>query len=202
MLNLRVVITAVFLVILTCGCRPAASADNFQNIQKKLFELRSYKCTADIVIFTNKNKTGYKINQYYTHPGKYRVEVIYPDFLKGVVMVSNDKNVWVSNPSLTVKSTYYFDNFLNSTGNNTFLTEFFSNYVKSEKSQMAIKNKKYKLSTYISNGNTYMDTEVLTIKPDGCPESLEIFDHQANLKILLSYKEFVMNPKLDNKLFE
>lgn len=202
MLRLKIFVIVVLLVTASCGCKQQADADGFSKVQKKLFELKSYKCTAEIDINSNKNTTHYVINQYYIHPGKFRVEVNYPEILKGLVIVGNGKYVSVQNSNVSGNNRYTAESISNITGNNSFITEFFSNYVKSEKSEMAVKDGKYMLSTDISGGNSYMEKEVLIIKPSGYPESLKIYDQKGTLKFSLIYKEFISNPKLDMKLFE
>jgi outer membrane lipoprotein-sorting protein len=66
---------------------------------------------------------------------------------------------------------------------------------------MKISNEKYKLTTDVFGGNTYMNTETLTLNAAGQPEKLEIFDRNNSLKLELKYSEFQTNPKLDEKLF-
>lgn len=200
--NLRVIIIAVLLMMTSCGCKDSVSADNFSKIQKRLFEIRTYKCTAEISYYNNKNTTCYTINQYYAHPGKYRVEVVFPDFLKGLTTVTNGKDTVVINPNESTNSKYYYESVSGFTSNNTFITEFFSNYVKSENSKMNVKDNKYVLQTTVTSGNSYMDTETLTILPNGQPDKLEVYDQDRNLKILLEYKEFLVNPKLDDDIFD
>lgn len=185
------------------GCKSGLKDEEFLKIQKKLFELRSFRCTAEIKIMNNKNITQYIVVQYYDHPGKFRIEVVYPEYLKGLVTVSDGRSVAVINPNITVNNTYFVENLLNMSRSSVFLTEFFSNYVKSEKSQMKIENHKYKLITNIFDGNKYYETAILTINPQtGCPEKLEIFDRSGGLRLILIYNEFVINPRLNEQLFK
>lgn len=184
------------------GCKDSANTGNFVNIQKKFFELKSFQATVDIEIINNKNITKYTVNQYYIYPNKFRVEVIYPEFLKNLVFINNEKNAWVSNSKVNINDTYYWEMVLGLKGNNTFITEFFSNYVKAEESKMVIKDNKYILSTVIFSGNTYMETERLTISRNGYPEKLEIFDQGGKTKLILNYREFKMNSRIDEKVFQ
>ena len=199
---MRVIIIAIILMITSCSCRSGVSADNFLSIQKKLFELKSYKCTAEIKIISNKNTMKYTVEQYYMHPGKYRLEIASPEALKGLITISNGKDVSIINPYINTNNLYYSDSITNFSSNNTLVTEFFASYVKSEKSQMTIEDKKYKLSTEISSGNVYLENEALVINSEGKPEKLEIFDPKGNLKTVINYKEFVINPRLDLDIFE
>ncbi len=202
LLRLWIIIMAAAISLTASGCNGSAKADNFSSIQKKLFELKSFKCTVEMNIYNNKNTTRYVVSQYYLHPGKSRVEVVSPEYLKGLTAVSNGRYVAVVNPDAGANNSYSADNLAVLTGNNTFLTEFFSNYVKSEDSKVSIKNNKYVLSTIISNGNAYMDRATLIVNPAGQPESLKILDGKGETKMTLIYKEFVANPKLDINLFE
>ena len=185
-----------------CGCTNTANHDEFSNIQKRLFELKSYKCTAEIKIYNNKNTTHYIVNQYYVFPAKFRVEIRSPEILKGLVTISNGKDTVVSNPSDSISKPYRYENLSNLCGDSTILTEFFGNYVKSEKSSMTIEGGKYKLTTKIPSGNGYMDTETLTVNVLGKPEKLEIYDRKGISKLDLTYKDFQMNPKLEEKIFD
>ncbi len=202
LLRLWTVIMAAVIILAVSGCNGSAKADSFPSIQKKLFELKSFKSTVEMTIYNNKNTTRYVIKQFYLYPGKSRVEVVSPEHLRGLTAVSNGRYVAVVNPDAGANSSYSADNLAVLTGNNTFLTEFFSNYVKSEDSRVNINNNKYTLSTIISNGNAYMDRATLIVNAAGQPESLEILDSKGETKMILIYKEFVMNPKLDMNLFE
>lgn len=198
----RILITTLSLMIIMSACGNRLCADNFQCIQKKLFELKSYQCTAEILIYNNKNSTRYLVRQMYLHPSKYRTEVIEPEFMKGILTVSNGSQVRVSNPNVNMNSTYITENLIKLTGNNMLLTYFFCNYVSSEKSKMDISDGKYRLSAYIPDETDYLETETLIINKDGCPDSLEIFDKKGKLKIRIKYIEFMMNPRFEERIFE
>jgi outer membrane lipoprotein-sorting protein len=184
-----------------CACDQNDIADSIPKIQKKLFELKSYKAEVEMTVINNKNVTKYGIIQYYLYPGKYRLEVTSPEFLKGLVILTNEKNVWVSNSNISNTAKNSFKKQINQEISNIFITEFFSNYVKSEKSQSTIENSKNIFSTTISNGNSYLCTEKLTVNRLGNAEKLEIFDQNGNLKISLLYKTFTTNLKLNELLF-
>jgi len=199
---LRILMAALSLMIITSACGNGLSADRFQGIQKKLFELKSYKCVAEIKIVSNKNSTRYLVNQLYLHPSKFKMEVIEPEFLKGILTVSNGNETRVSNPNLDTNNTYVSENLIKLTGNNLLITYFFSNYVNSEKSKMEIAGERYRLKTYIPSETDYMETEILSINREGYPESLEMFDKEGRLKIGIKYREFVMNPRLEENIFK
>ncbi|MGE5474024.1 MAG: LolA family protein [Ignavibacteriales bacterium] len=199
---LRILIAALSLMIILSACGNRLTADNFQNIQKKLFELRSYQCTAKIVIYNNKNSTKYLVRQIYLQPSRFRTEVIQPEFMKGILTISNGSQTKVRNPNLNMNNTYISENLIKLTGNNMLLTYFFSNYVGSEKSTMDISNGVYRLKAYIPDETDYMETEILSINKDGSPDKLEIFDKQGNLKIEIKFIEFALNPKFDDSIFE
>lgn len=193
---------ALSLMIIMSACGNRLSADNFQGIQKKLFELKSYKCTSEITIINNKNSTKYLVTQIYLHPSKLRTEILEPEFMKGILTVSNGSETRVSNPNIDVNNTYVSENLMKLTGNNMLLTCFFSNYVSSEKSNMEIADGSYILKTYIPCETDYMETEILRVNKEGYPESLKIFDKQERLKVDIRYKNFVMNPKFAEDVFE
>jgi outer membrane lipoprotein-sorting protein len=167
-----------------------------------LFELKSYKCTAEIKMYNNKNITQYIVTQYYVFPANFRVEIQSPKILKGVVTISNGKDIVMFNPGDSTGKPYRYENLSNLCGDSTILTEFFGNYVKSEKSSMVIEGGKYKFTTKIPSGNRYVDTETLTVNVFGKPEKLEIYDQKGILKLDLIYTDFQMNPKLEGKIFE
>jgi len=194
---LRILFVTLSLMIIMSACGNRMSADRFQSIQKKLFELKSYKCIAEIRIVNNKNTTKYIVKQYYIHPSKFKVEVLEPEFIKGLLTISDGSETKVSNPNIDVNNTYVSESIIKLTGNNMLLTYFFSNYVSSEKSNMEISGDKYRLKTYITSETDYMSAEILGISKEGYPESLEIFDKEGRLKLQIKYIEFVMNPILD-----
>lgn len=197
----KILMVALSLMIIMSACESNLTADRFREIQKKLFEMKSYKCTSEIKIISNKNSIRYLVRQAYLHPSRFKVEVIEPEFMKGIVTLTNANETSVSNPNLSVNNTYISENIIKLNGNNMFLSYFFNNYVSSEKSDMKISNEKYILKAFIPSETDYMETEVLTVDRRGCPESLEIFDKQGRLKIEIKYKEFVMNPKIDEMVF-
>jgi len=194
---LRILMAALSLMIIMSACGNRLTSDRFQSIQKKLFELKSYKCTAEIRIVNNKNTTKYIVKQYYVHPSKFKIEVLEPEFIKGLLTISDGSETRVFNPKLDVNNTYVSESIIKLTGNNMLLTYFFSNYVSSEKSKMEISGGKYRLKTYIPSETDYMAAEILDISREGHPEILEIFDKEGRVKIEVKYTEFVMNPKLD-----
>lgn len=199
---LRILMAALSLMIVMSACGNRLSADKFQGIQKKLFELKGYKCTLEIKVVNNKNSTKYLVRQMYFHPSKFRTEILEPEFMKGIITVSNGKETCVSNTNFDTNNTYVSENLIKLSGNNMLLTNFFSNYVSSEKSIMEIVGGTYRLKTYIPCETDYMEAEILCINKQGNPESLKIFDKQGSLKVDIKYIEFVKNPRFEEGIFD
>lgn len=182
--------------VLLIGCE-----NDEVKIQKKLFEMRSYKCTAVIKINSNKNTIRYKVRQEYVHPSKYRMEIIEPQFLAGVETKSDGSETTISNPGIKGDNLYITENIKAISENSVFLTSFINSYLFSEKATMRKNGEKYILKTESGSKNQYIHFQILTLNQKGIPETLEMNDLEGRQRMLVTYDEFTYNVREDERKF-
>lgn len=202
----------VSIFIMTCTALSACSTKEkpkakspIEKIHEKLTTMKTYGCIADLTYISNKGQNTYKTKQYYKISGEYRVEIVAPEQVKGLVTVYDGKKVMQYNPRVLgevvnevpeSKNTYEI-----------FLGAFLKNYLQSEEVTLEVfntDNDEYTvLEAVIPEGGKYLATEKLWVSNKTLnPAQLVIYDTEGKERIIVKYGEFKYNINLEDTIFQ
>ncbi|MCL2840916.1 MAG: hypothetical protein FWE05_09100 [Defluviitaleaceae bacterium] len=212
--KLLVLITVVMVALIvgtSCGqsdgLRGMADAEEvsaFEQVQRMLMELQSYRAIATVEFRSNKGTNTYETIQHARISGEYRIEVTAPTHVSGSVTASDNSQIFQFNSrvngrvSLMVQET--------PERNEIFLTSFIRNYLQSEEVSVSVADMEEGLRTvleatvpgnhpYLSNSRLWVDNTTLL------PVKLIIFDEDGAERIVVTYHVFEYNIELDDALF-
>ncbi|WP_058486267.1 outer membrane lipoprotein carrier protein LolA [Defluviitalea phaphyphila] len=197
----------IIIVITSCG-----NKDNLQppkapieKIQEKLTSMKTYECIADLTYISNKGKNTYKTKQYYKITGEYRIEIISPEKMAGLVTVYDGEKVKQYNTRILGEIINEIPESKNR--NEIFLGSFLKNYLQSEEVTLEVfsaDNEEYTvLEAVIPEGGKYLSTEKLWVSNKTLnPVKLVIYDTEGNERIIVEYEEFKYNIELEDSIFQ
>lgn len=195
----------IMLVFFITGCTKTNSTDDYVNIQEKFINMESYSCNANVVFYSNKGENTYTINQQAKNDGKYYIETTYPEDVKGNVILFDGNILWQYNPSLDSKISVGDKEKIER--KEICLFSFLENHLKSKDITLETANIDDNLYTVleakIPGGNKYFDSEKLFINnKTKSPEKLIIYDTEGKERVLVSYDNFIYNPKIEDRKFD
>ncbi|HSQ88601.1 germination lipoprotein GerS [Romboutsia sp.] len=184
-----IVITIIILgIIIGCQKRESTKEEVYEEFQKKISTMKSYKCSAEVEVVGNKSAHNYIFIHNYNKPNNYKLEVISPEHLKGKTMEYKKDKVFIKNPNI--------DDIveLPNTGRNDqymFIGDFIKNYLQNEEMKMQLTKGNLILETYIPGDDEYFNKQVLYLNTETkIPEKMEILDVKGDTRFTVSYKDF------------
>lgn len=200
---LRVFIPIVLMSILIAGCSQVRISE-YVRVNKMLSGLDTYFCTAEIAVQGNKVVENYVVKQYFMYPDKYRLEVLSPEDKKGKLTIYDGSSLYISHPQIKQEFTLGDIKGLEDSG--MFPGCFARNLLISESADYSIKkigNQKYVvIRAEIPDGNAYRKSQILYFDAESSmPCRMEILDSNDNVAVMVTYKDFNYNIKLDEFIF-
>ncbi len=196
----------VFMILFLTSCTKEVdvnTSSNYENVYKMLKNLKSFASSADITYVLNKEEVTYKILQYSMADGRYRVEVINPDNVKGSLSMFDGKTVYQkpnNSEDIIMTTTDDYER------SQIFMTNFIKNFSFSDKISVSVSdfndNSTTVLEATIPGEHAYMATEKLWVDNETLlPKKLVIYDYDNVERIIVVYDQFVTNPVLSDKIF-
>lgn len=200
----------VFIFTMTCIILSACSTKEkpkspIEKIHEKLTTMETYACIADLTYISNKGQNTYKTRQYYKMTGEYRIDIIEPEQVKGLVTLYDGKKVIQYNPRVLGEVVNEVPESKNT--NEIFLGSFLKNYLQSEEVTLEVFNTKKEeytvLEAVIPEGGKYLSTEKLWVSNKTLvPAQLVIYDTEGKERIIVKYGEFKYNINLEDTIFQ
>ena len=186
------------------GPADAAEISAFEQIQRKLFELQSYRAIATVEYRSNKGTNTYETVQHARITGEYRIEVTGPEHVAGSVTTNNGQQIVQFNSrvngrvSLMVQET--------PERSEIFLTSFIRNYKQSQEVSVRVADMEEGPRTvleanvpgnhpYLSLSRLWVDNTTLL------PVKLVIYDADGAERVIVTYHVFEYNIVLEDGLF-
>lgn len=207
---MKKIASILLLSILTfclCSCNKISKDEGLsdtEKIQNQLLNMQNYACVATVEHISDKSTKTYEMKQFCKKTGEYRLEMLSPESVEGIITTYDGNTVTQYNPRVESKFTkniepsIYVDEM--------FLGAFIKNYLQSE--QTSIETAKFDaskctvLEAVIPGEHKYLCTEKLWVENENLiPKQLIIYDKQGEERIKVIYKEFKFNAKLDDKIF-
>ncbi|MGE5630396.1 MAG: LolA family protein [Caulobacteraceae bacterium] len=200
----RFVCAIILVSMVLAGCGRLGSEKTFDAACKKLLELKSYTCDVTMKVMNNKSTMEYKMKHFYISPGKYRVEVVEPEELKGQVTIYDGEHSYIYHPKINAQ--LVTENFPDSLECDAFIGSFISRF-KDMKNVKITKEKDndnlYMLEFEVPEPNSYKVLERLWIDTlNAVPVKAEIYGADGKTTVSIRYTNFGYNPKLNERDFE
>lgn len=196
---------AIVAVFSLSGCGSAAEGSTHEKIQKKLTDMKSYECTANVTRISNKGENTYGVKQWYQITGEYRMEMTSPENVVGNYTIYDGKKVCQYNPKMN--SAVAVEVEANQARNELFLGQFVQNYLQSEDVAIAVdsleEGKCTVLEAVIPGNYKYTATEKLWIDNETLlPVQFVIYDVDGKERYIINYEEFTYNAEIDPNMFK
>lgn len=156
-------------------------------------------------VTNNRSTNDYVMKHYYKKAGKYRIEIASPEELKGQVTIYDGSSAYVFHPGIA--QYLVTQNFIASMEHYAFAGAFLEHLEQDAGVRYArekVGDKLYFVMEFdIENGSMYMQKEKIWFDvQELTPWKAEIYDKDGKATVQVYYDNFIMNPKLDDKLFE
>ena len=185
---LIVITIGILGVFVGCQKRESTKEEVYQEFQKKISTMKSYKCSAEVEVVGNKSAQNYIFIHNYNKPDNYKLEVIYPEHLKGKTMEYKNNKILVKNPD--IDDTVELPN-LGRNDQYMFIGDFIKNYLQNEEISTQLSKGSLILETYIPGEDEYFNKQVLYINTETKnPEKMEILDIKGKNRFIVNYKDF------------
>lgn len=185
---LMIVTVGILGIVIGCQKRESTKEELYEEFQKKILNMSSYECTADVEVVGNKSAHNYVFIHNYNKPDNYKLEVVSPKHLKGKTIEYEKNKILVKNPDIddTVE--------LPNVGKNDqymFIGDFIKNYLQNEEVIIKLAKGSLYLETLIPGDNQYFSKQALYINSKTkLPEKMEILDDKNDIRFTVTYKDF------------
>lgn len=206
-MRLKKILSVLFFIPLLSGCS-SGTAENegtYEKIQKNLINMQTYQCEADVKYISNKGENDYSTKQFCKITGEYRIETNLPEDVNGNIIIFDGKMIWHYNPKVESKISVNTPD--KPERREILLSSFVENYVKSQNVTVETasfdEGKCTVLEAEIPGDKKYFSTEKLWVDNDSLlPVQLVVYDTDGNERIIVTYKSFEYNPKLEDSIFK
>ncbi|MDR2940748.1 MAG: hypothetical protein LBV08_10600 [Clostridiales bacterium] len=203
----RVTLAMIMMLFVLSACnskRAEAPQSTYEQIQKKLSGLQTYKSEATVKYVSNKDANEYNTLQHCKITGEYRVEVIGPQNVAGNVTLFDGQNIGQFNPKIGAELRLVKAEARDRS--EIFLTSFIRNYFNSDETSVSVSNLGDTdctvLEAVVPGGHPYLTNEKLWVDNDTkMPVRLVVYDPEGVERIVVTYKTFEYNIELEDSLF-
>jgi len=205
-------LAAIFAIALLTACggsslRGPGSAEEisaFEQIQRMLFEMQTFRAIATVEYRSNKGVNTYETVQHARITGEYRIEVTAPEAVAGSVTTNDGRQILQFNSrvngrvSLQVQET--------PERSELFLTSFIHNYRQCQEVSISVADMddgvRTVLEADIPGDHPYLSMARLWVDNTSfLPVKLVIFDADGAERVVITYHAFEYNVVLDDGLF-
>lgn len=165
-------------------------------IEKSYEKYKGYKCKANIKIISGGTESMYLIEETYTKPNKYKLEILKPKESKGIIILNTNDKVFVEHPSINQSISLVTIKSLNK---QMLIGGFYENISKTRTiSSEEIDNEEYLTFEFkLEEKNKYRDSAKIWIKKKNyIPYKLNIFDDNGALQVEITYENFKFTKSL------
>ena len=193
----------VILMISLAACRAKGGYDAYKEIYKRYGSMESFYAAAEITVRNDRTENTYKVRQTYKAPDTYEIVFDSPEEIAGSGYSFRDGKVFLKSGFEHGESLGIYSP---NERHTVFLTDFFSEYYKSEDSSAAASGGSLESTTvlkcFISNGGENRFSQNLWIdNKTFLPVKLETYDSGGNPTVTVKYTEFKRNCDTDNSIF-
>lgn len=195
----------IFVSIWLYGCMGGVGKDpKAGEIQDKIINMESYACQARVSRIDNEKINIYETQQVYQMDGQYKVEVISPDNLTGLITICDGQQIVQYNSKLDQSKLTPLSP--NNFRNQMFLGTFVQNYLQSEDVSIEVQNIEESLTTVleavIPGGSEHMSIQRVWIdQKTSKPVQMSIYNKDNKETVKIEFLEFTYNPKIDPSIF-
>jgi len=197
------VFAAMAVSLTACG-RAGVDDDVYAQIQRQLLSLETFRAEATVTYVSNQNTHMYETIQYGRVTGAYRIEVTGPERVAGNITIFDGRQVAQINEAVDGRAILGTQD--SPERYEILLTSFIRNYVRSrdvsvtaaviDESMFTV------LEANLPGTHPYLATEKLWVCNETLmPFKLVIFDAQGTERIIIEYRAFEFNPRLEDSLF-
>ncbi|WP_284680350.1 LolA family protein [Aceticella autotrophica] len=187
----------IFLIALFAGCGEKAKENAYESILKSLNGMKSYTADAEAELHSNNNTKRFFMKQFYKD-GKYRIEIFDNEGKVDKIIMYDEKHSYVYFSKI---NQVFIEENSNDVPIYSMVTSFRYNLNKAgniAKSSADI----FTIATPIPDGNTYLYKEEMEFSKKGLkPQILKIYGIKGELYAKITYKNFVYNPDIKDKIF-
>lgn len=185
---LIVITVGILGIIIGCQKRESTKEELYEEFQKKILTMSSYKCTADVEVLGNKSAHNYVLIHNYNKPDNYKLEVVSPKHLAGKTIEYKKDKIVVKNPD--INDTIELPN-IGENDQYMFIGDFIKNYLQNEEVNIKLSKGSLCLETLIPGDNQYFSKQILYINSKTkLPEKMEILDDKNDIRFTVTYKDF------------
>lgn len=201
----RIICLSVIVCLIFTGCGVLKSGRSYEEVRKRLLELKDYTCDVTMKVTNNRSTNVYRLKHFYKRTGKYRVEVAAPKELEGQVTIYNGSSSYIYHPG--INQYLVTEDFSSSAEYNSFIGSFIEHMDKADGVKTSIEKDGDKelavLEFEVPEPSNYMRMERLWIDLEAAaPLKAEIYGSDGRKYVEVYYSNFVYNSGLKDEDFE
>lgn len=169
------------------------SGNNISKSDKTdILNISSYEATIEVEVYSNKNTNKYVIKQKYIAPNTFSQEIIEPNNLSGLTIISNGEQTVLENKAYSLKTVY--ENF-SGKASNLSIVSFINAFKESTDGKIEENEEEKIMKVKLQNSNNkYQKYQNLYIsKKTNLPTKMEILDINQNRTVYILYNEIQIN---------
>lgn len=193
--KLLLFVLVIMLIITSCTWSSESSLlskekRNISKIEKKFNKYKGYTCKANIKFYSGDKNSEYLIEEKYTTPDKYKLEILEPKESKGIIILNTEDKIFIEHPSINQSISLVSIKSLNK---QMLIGDFLENISDAKMlSSEEIEEEKYLVFEFkLKEKNKYRNSGKIWIKDKKyTPYKLNIFDENGSLQVEIIYEKF------------
>ena len=189
----------MMIVLTCCGGNAKQKVTGEESALALLQTMESYEAQVNVVFFSNKGENAYRVHQQVKSSGEFRLEILEPLNLSGILTVSDGKRIVQSDPTIegwvAARPTPVRDALL--------LFSFLEAYLQSDGETLEGDEDTLILTArYPGEHRKIVSAQLRLAKGTGLPLSLVISDENGDPSLHITYLQFQMNPAFEEGTFQ
>lgn len=189
----------IMILLSACGGERRPKVTDEESALAMLQSMEGYDAQVNVVFFSNRGENAYQVHQRVKSSGEYRLEIMEPQNLAGILTISDGKRTVQSDPTIEgwveARPTPVRDALL--------LYSFIEAYQQNGGETLNGDEDTLLLcAQYPGEHRKIVSAQLRLAKGTGLPLSLVINDQNGDPSLHITYLQFQMNPEFEEEMFQ
>jgi outer membrane lipoprotein-sorting protein len=194
-------VVGVTLVLAGCGKKDAGSVVN--DLDQLVGKMDSYQASGTMTLQTGQEPQDYQVEVWYKSKHYYRIKLVNEKKDISQIVLRNDEGVFVLTPHLN-KSFRFKSDWPENQGQVYLYQSLVQSIIADKARQFTIDNGAYvfDVTANYQNASNLARQRIWLNKKNYAPQHVEVSDANANIKVIVDFKQFEFGKKFDKDSFD